>query len=273
VYHVTLRGNHRQPIFGTDEDRRALDDIVEHAVSRCGVAVHAYCWMTNHVHAVVQVGERPLGVFMHGVATRYARRFQRERLTTGHLFERRYHANLVASDAQLLATVRYTHLNPVRAGIVADPADYTWSGHRAYMGLGGPGWIRTGLVLELLAEMPGRARERYAAFVGGPAPASESSSVAGPDVMLFRSRPTDGGREMPSRENLEELIARICREENTSPEELRSPTKGHRASAIRARIAEECRDAGVATISEVARRFDRHVSSLSKAMGRRNAKR
>ena len=55
-YHVTLRGNHRQPIFFSAADRELLDRIVGDAVARSGARIHAYCWMTNHVHMVIQAG-------------------------------------------------------------------------------------------------------------------------------------------------------------------------------------------------------------------------
>ena len=77
LYHVTLRGNHQQAIFEHDSDSDRLDSIVADSCARDGVQVHAYCWMTNHIHALVEVGEIPLGRFMQRVASQYARFLQR----------------------------------------------------------------------------------------------------------------------------------------------------------------------------------------------------
>src|SRR4051812_8639065 len=102
-HHVTLRGNHREPIFRVDADRLLLNAIVEASVARHGARIHAYCWMTNHIHMLVQVGDPPLSGLMRDIASGYARAFQLKRATTGHLFENRYHAILVDADAYLLA--------------------------------------------------------------------------------------------------------------------------------------------------------------------------
>ena len=50
---------------------------------------------------------------------------------TGSRFEGRYRAAIVHDATYLLTCMRYIELNPVRAGIVANPADYTWSSFRS----------------------------------------------------------------------------------------------------------------------------------------------
>ena len=59
VYHVTARGNHRNDIFFKHADRQLLDDIMAHALERTGARIHAYCWMTNHLHLRVQGAAPP----------------------------------------------------------------------------------------------------------------------------------------------------------------------------------------------------------------------
>jgi REP element-mobilizing transposase RayT len=112
-YHVTLRGNHQQPIFFAATDRDLLNRIVAEAIAELRARIHAFCWMTNHVHLLVQVSDEPLGRLMHRIASKYARTVQARIATTGHLFERRYHAALVDTDRYLIAVLRYIHLNPV----------------------------------------------------------------------------------------------------------------------------------------------------------------
>ena len=116
-YHVTLRGNHRQDIFFTADDRILLNAIVAEVIAGYGARLHAYCWMTNHTHMLIQVGDVPLGRIMLRIASRYARQIQARFRTTGHLFERRYHAVLVDVDSYLLELLRYIHLNPIRAQV------------------------------------------------------------------------------------------------------------------------------------------------------------
>ena len=133
-YHVTLRGNHREPLFGSDSDRRVLNSIVAESIERDRARVHIVCWMTNHLHLLMQVADAPLGKVMQRIAMRYSRYRHRRLKTTGHLFERRYQAKLVDMDSYAIALLRYIHLNPVVASIVPDPAEYPWSSYRAYLG-------------------------------------------------------------------------------------------------------------------------------------------
>ena len=135
LYHVVLRGNHQQAVFDREADYHAFEHILARALRRYDARVHAYCWMTNHIHMLIQVGETPLGRLILRIAGRYARTVQRRLKTTGHLFEKRYYPVLVDADAYLLGLLRYIHLNPVRARMVEHPRDYPWSSHGHYAGL------------------------------------------------------------------------------------------------------------------------------------------
>jgi putative transposase len=110
-YPVTLRGNHRQNIFFCDGHRQTLSQLIAEVIDRFGARLHAYCYMTNHIHALIQVGETPLGRIMLRIAGRYARTIQSALHTTGHLFEKRYHPVLVDADEYLLELLRYIHLS------------------------------------------------------------------------------------------------------------------------------------------------------------------
>src|SRR5580698_624444 len=123
-YHAILRGNHREALFDAAADCQILNDIVADVINRFDARVHAFCWMSNHLHALLQIADRPLGEIMQRIAMRYARHRHKTLRTTGHLFERRYRAKLVDTDAYFLELLRYIHLNPVAAGVVTDPALY-----------------------------------------------------------------------------------------------------------------------------------------------------
>ncbi|HEX2138708.1 MAG TPA: transposase, partial [Woeseiaceae bacterium] len=150
LYHVMLRGNHRDAIFHTPSDRDEFERILGDALERYRSHVLAYCWMTNHIHAVIKIANQPLGRLIQLAASRYARQVQRRVPTTGHLFERRYRARVITDVEYLLQAVRYIHLNPVEAGIVEDPAAYAWSSHRHYLSGAGPKWLLADAVLRHL---------------------------------------------------------------------------------------------------------------------------
>jgi len=150
IYHVILRGNDGQPVFFSDQDRLSFCELVAEGVVRYGHRIHAFCLMTNHVHFALQVAEPPLAKIVQNLAFRYTRRINKSQRRMGHLFQGRYKALLVDADAYLVELVRYIHLNPVRAQMVADPGAYAWSGHNAYLGLAGWPWLTTDLVLSQL---------------------------------------------------------------------------------------------------------------------------
>jgi REP element-mobilizing transposase RayT len=276
-YHVTLRGNHRQDIFFCDSDRRLLERYVGEARERVGVQIHAYCWMTNHIHLLVQVSDVPLGAFMQRIGTRYSRAVQARIPTTGHLFQNRYHALLVDVDRYFVALLRYVHLNPVRAGLVQDPADYSWSSHRAYLGLAAPGWLTTGFSLSLFDRDPGRAVERYRAFVtqgdaGARDPALGVTPRGEPRVLgddAFARRTTrQTAATAAGHRGLDAIVAELCDEFAVTLAELRSTSQRRDLSLVRGRITARAVAEGAATLSAIARHLNRSASALSRAAER-----
>lgn len=276
IYHVTLRGNHRQAIFGSDADRDLLETLLVESLSRYGCGLLAYCWMSNHIHAALRVGDAPLGRLVQHFASRYARRVQRRVPTTGHLFERRHHAALVDSDAYLMAVVRYIHLNPVRAGLVEDPLEYRWSSHRSYVGLTRQDWVSVDDGLALFGPDPERARAAFRRFVNTAPDEQELASIRqGQPLTGAAGRPAGAiERSVPQRLHplgpsaLDELIRRVATELEVPAEVLDSPSRARALSRARAEIAHEALRAGVATVSDLAARFKRTPATIWSCMQR-----
>lgn len=134
-HHIIQRGNNRQAIFAEREDYEQLLAILEEHAKRSGVAVHAYVLMSNHFH-LLATPEDSEGIpqMMQAVGRQYVRYFNRRQARTGTLWEGRYRSTLIQAERYLLACMAYIDLNPVRAGMVADPADYPWSSHANYIG-------------------------------------------------------------------------------------------------------------------------------------------
>ena len=191
LYHVMLRGNGGQDLFFEPSDRHFFYGLIEEGVARFGYRLHGFCLMTNHVHLIVQVGAIALARPMQNLAFRYSRRINWRQRRRGHLFQGRYTALLVEAESHLLELVRYVHLNPVRAGLVAVPEDYPWSGHNAYLGEERLAWLTTDWVLARFAGRRATARSRYRAFLReGSGPDSGSGPGAGHETdSASRSRP------------------------------------------------------------------------------------
>jgi putative transposase len=88
--------------------------------------------MTNHVHLLITpTTEGGAARLMKGLGFRYVQHVNRVYRRTGTLFEGRFRSSLIEGDRYLLACQRYIELNPVRAGLAADPGAYPWSSYRA----------------------------------------------------------------------------------------------------------------------------------------------
>ena len=173
VYHVTSRGDRREPVFADDGDRVALLDVVALAMARFDAVVLSFCLMGNHYHFVLHTRRANLSRLMRHVNGVYTQTFNRRHGKVGHLFQGRFKAILVDRDTYLLELCRYVELNPVRAGMVATPGDWPWSSYRAHVGdAPTPQWLDSaGLHGYLLGHEPRgaadrrRAAVRYAALV------------------------------------------------------------------------------------------------------------
>jgi putative transposase len=130
--HVIQRGTNRSVLFVADSDYRFFLDCLRAACEKYGCHVHAYVLMTNHVHLLITpTTALGLGHVMQSVCRRYIRRFNDLHQRTGTLCQGRYRATLVETERYLFACHRYIELNPVRAGLVADPRAYSWSSYGA----------------------------------------------------------------------------------------------------------------------------------------------
>ena len=133
--HIVQRGNNRLPCFLDDEDRQRYLQCLLESLNRFGCRLHAYVLMDNHTHLLMTPGEAgAMSRLMHTFARNYTGMFNHRHGRTGTLWEGRYKACLVDSEGYFLACSRYIELNPVRAWIAAEPADYPWSSHRANAG-------------------------------------------------------------------------------------------------------------------------------------------
>lgn len=270
-YHVTLRGNHQQPIFFTPDDRRLLDDIISCALQRFSARLHAYCYMSNHIHLLIQVHQIPLGRVMMGIASRYARSVQSRLGTTGHLFERRHHPILVDVDDYLLTVLRYIHRNPVEAGIAASVSDYDWTSHHAYVGNYAQPWVTTDFVLSLFHHQRECAVDAYRNFIADVPDRCPLDDCTKSNPRIFGSdnfiaQVTDNSRSSTSEEALNDLIVEACRRFSVSRNDLQSRSRERHLTKARAWIAFRARTLGIISVSKVAASLNRTEGSLRQSV-------
>ncbi len=131
--HIVQRGNNRQATFFCETDYRDYHECVAEAAAKYSVSVHAYVFMTNHVH-LLATGEHKDSIsrMMQSVGRKYVRYVNAAYQRSGTLFEGRFKASLIDSEHYLLSCYRYIELNPVRAGMVASPGEYPWSSYHVH---------------------------------------------------------------------------------------------------------------------------------------------
>ena len=90
--------------------------------------------MTNHVHLQVETSDAPIWKMMKQLNMMFAIFFNKKYSFVGYLFQGRYRAELIETDAYNLEISRYIHLNPVVANMVEPPLDYPWSSYQDFLG-------------------------------------------------------------------------------------------------------------------------------------------
>jgi len=137
LHHVWDRGIERRSIFADDEDRSEFLGRLAALVRAEHFAVYAWALMSNHFHLLLRTGNRGLSSSMQVLLGGYAAAFNCRHERCGHLFQNRFKSTVVDEDGYCLELVRYIHLNPLRAGVVADLerlGHYRWTGHATLLG-------------------------------------------------------------------------------------------------------------------------------------------
>ena len=166
IYHVTTRGNRQRAIYTDVRSRERFLTLLADVVERMHWRLHAYCLMTNHYHLLVETPEANIARGMERLNGIYARWFNWRNGCEGHLFQRRYHDEMVERDAHLIELARYIVLNPIRARICAHPAEWPWSSYNATIAsVSPPSFLTVEWLLSQFGATPSVARSQYAQFV------------------------------------------------------------------------------------------------------------
>ena len=139
VYHVMSRGDRGGKIFKDPVDYELFGAAMDEVCKRCGWKVHAYGWLPNHFHWLLETREANLVAGMKWFLGAYSQRFNARHGQRGHVFQGRYKALPIETDSgSYFETVStYIHLNPARAGLLKEgggPETYSWSSYTGYVG-------------------------------------------------------------------------------------------------------------------------------------------
>ena len=267
VYHVTARGDRREPIFVDDKDRAALLEIAGQALSRFDAEALSYCLMGNHYHFVLHTRQANLSLLMRHINGVYTQTFNRRHDKVGHLFQGRFKAIIVDRDAYLLEVCRYVDLNPVRARAVRKPAAWAWSSYKAHVGLAEvPVWLDSPGLHGYLLGRPvrteadrKRAAGRYERLVASVPDASLWDSALRQQIYLGDEDFVERMQALAApRNSTDEDIPKIQRRK------AKTLTQWLASCATREEALYNAYTQGAMTMSAIARELDLSISRVSR---------
>ena len=177
-HHIIQRGNNRQLIFADTQDFKTMLALLAENARKFAVAVHAYVLMDNHFHLLATPATaEALPLMMQAVGRSYVRYFNNRHGRSGTLWEGRYRSTVIESERHLLACMVYIDLNPVRAGRVAQAAEWRWSSHAHSVGLRADGLITPHALYWALGNTPFAREAAYGALVQAGVSAGEQTAL------------------------------------------------------------------------------------------------
>ena len=144
-YHLYNRGNNRQAIFFQQDNYLYFLRRIKKYICPAAKMV-AYCLMPTHYHMLVRV-ESPqtlefsedsnvsaISQAMMRLSVSYTKAINKRFGRVGALFQGQFQARDVKKYSHLLNLCVYIHANPVKDGLVADPADWIYSDYLEWLG-------------------------------------------------------------------------------------------------------------------------------------------
>jgi len=308
LHHVILRGLERGHIVQDEADRTEFLTRLGDGVIATGTRIYAWAILPNHAHLLLRSGPAGLPQFMRRFLTGYAIAFNRHHGRHGHLFQNRYKSIVCEEDVYFRELVRYIHLNPLRAKLVADlPAleGYPWSGHATLVGRNPCTWQEREYVLAWFGATLGAGIRAYRAYVeegiaqgrrpelvggglvrslGGWAEVQavrrlRQPALADPRILgtgSFVEQMIQAGDErlrvihrMEDRQRQARVaIAEACRQAGASLEELRFGSRRRPLPALRVKLAIRMVEEWGLSLADAARELGVSTSGIAKAVGR-----
>ncbi len=270
LYHLTSRGDRREAIYLSDEDRRYWLTLLGQVCERFNWQCHAYCLMDNHYHIVIETIEGNLSAGMRHLNGVYTQWHNRAHGRVGHVFEGRFKAIIVQREAYLLELARYVVLNPVRAGICAMPQDWPWSSYRAMLGQD-PGskaqpWLNTAWLIQQFGSSISQARAAYVDHVRtGIGLPSIWDGLQNPICLGDAQFAAQVGKQAPEGSATQPEISRLQRRATAAP------LSHYTALPERNQAIAQAFQTGCYSLKEVGQSFGLHYATVSRIVTSENA--
>ena len=310
LHHVMVRGIDKRRIVNDAADRKNFVKRMGELAAATKTTIYGWALMTNHAHILLRSSEIGLSGYMRRLLTGYAISYNRRHRRWGHLFQNRYKSIICDEDAYFKELVRYIHLNPLRAKLVKslDKLDrYRWSGHGVLMGRGNNEWQDRDYVLKWFGKKEAEAKKAYRNYVKKGIDEGRRPELVGGGLIrslggwsVVKALRRSGNRELSDDRilgsgefverilkeagakirhqfrvkehpgKIDEFIAKLCKNENVSIEELKAGSRRREASRVRALIATALVKTHGVSLAEVARQLGVSTSAVSRIITRAN---
>jgi len=132
-YHIILNFIKELKVFSNLDDRRKFIQIMVEVMKKMDCKIYAHAIMHNHIHMIIKEGkEKKISSIVISLCTRFAKYYNKKYNRKGKLFSRRYKSIPINDEIYFFRLFRYILRNPVKAGLLDCPWDYSWSSARAY---------------------------------------------------------------------------------------------------------------------------------------------
>lgn len=260
LYHITSRGDRREPIYDNDGDREQWLENLGNVCERYNWRCHAYCLMGNHYHIVIETAEANLSKGMRQLNGVYTQYYNRKHGRVGHVFQGRYKGILVEQDEYLLELARYVVLNPVRAKMVRNVIDWKWSSyHQMIDEVPVQSWFEIDWILGQFSKQRKTAIVRYINFVregvGLPSIWShlQNQIFLGSEAFVNKNQ-----KQIHQKESLNDVPRLQKRELPKRLEDYENKYSNQKKAIVKAYLS------GGYTLKEIGDYFGKHYSTISR---------
>lgn len=209
---------------------------------------------------------------MQNLTFRYTRHYNSKHNRSGSLFKGRYSAVLIDADNYLSDLVRYVHNCPVITGASKSAKAAKWTSHAAYLGdTVTPDWLTTSQVLNEFGSTLKVARKRFTAYVDQGVKDGERpdliNGIQGGRILgdeRFAKKALKPPKVQPKPVTLNQLVKRVCREVGVKEAELTTDSRARVQSELRQTITYLALEFDVASLTDMANRFNRDLTTMSR---------
>ena len=134
TYHVSTRCVDQTYLLHKDELKEIAVKVIEKAKKKYNFSCFGFTIMDNHIHMIIFTpNEDNISIIMQVINKNIATQCNKALCRTGHFWGRRFHSTIIESEEQLINTLIYLNLNPVKAGLVYDPKDWEWGSYNYFV--------------------------------------------------------------------------------------------------------------------------------------------